>query len=430
MSEKLKILVVSYFFAPNNVIGAVRPSKIVEKLSKLGYDIDVFTYGYIGDDSYADFKSNAKIYRINDMKIKKNNVPKANESSFITRFKRCVVMRPIAKFYYDYVRFKQDKMFIKKFIELYNDKLKNNNYSAVFTTFGPFSPILVGMYLKKITPHIRWVCDFRDPAIVKGIYPLLYIPKRWNLQRKACRMADAIIAVSNGYLKRICRGKYQDKSFMIPNGFDLKDRPTSDSKIIADKLKLTYVGVLYGGKRDLRPVFRAIRELLDENKIDYDKIVFEYAGKEFNVIYKQAEQYGMQKIINDNGLLSRKDCIDLQFSSHALILSTWNEKGEEGVFPGKFLEYMMIGRPIISVVDGNLGNSEVSQVIREGNLGISYEAANKGNDSHVLKSYIYDLYNVVIKNKIIEFNPNSEVLNRYNYDNIVKKIEGVISDGR
>lgn len=149
--------------------------------------------------------------------------------------------------------------------------------------------------------------------------------------------ADYIVTVSNGYLNRICKGRYEDKSFMIPNGYDLKDKPKSEIILDNSILKLTYVGALYLGKRDLSPIFKAIKELNDENKVDANKIVFEYAGTEFVTLKNQAEQYSVDSILNDNGVLSRKDCLKLQFSSHALILSTWNTKGEEGVFLVSFL---------------------------------------------------------------------------------------------
>lgn len=113
-------------------------------------------------------------------------------------------------------------------------------------------------------------------------------------------------------------------------------------------------------------------------------------------------------------------------NSDMLVLSTWNEKGEEGVFPGKFLEYMLIGKPIVSVVDGNIPESEVKQVMTEGNFGVTYEAANSTEDFALLKEYIKKQYDKVTNGENVEFEPNKDVLDRYNYENIMQRIEDLI----
>lgn len=416
-----KVLLVSYYFAPNNAIGAVRPTKIANRLSEMGYEVDVFTYGYSSNDSFHENVKASMVYRINDEKKEQKPYVSGGPQKVSNKLIMCVKKHVRA-----YNAHKLYKSFFKQFVEVYEKELHKNGYDAVFTTFGPICALQTGLYIKSKYPEINWICDFRDPAVVK-LHPFLYKPMYYFLQEKACKKADRIVAVSNGYLNRICKGRYADKAIMIPNGYDLSDKESVDITPNNDILRLAYVGSLYEGKRDLSPIFRSIRELIDEGKVDSQNIVFEYAGTQFFVAEAQAAKYDMTDILHNNGLLERKNCLDLQFSSHALILSTWNEKGEEGVFPGKFLEYMLIGRPIISVVDGNLGNSEVSQVMREGALGVSYESANDKTDFIGLKDYIYTLYTKIVLEGGFEFSPNQEVLERYNYDNIMKRIEALIN---
>ena len=50
---KIKLLIISPLFAPNNRIGALRPTKIAGLLADKGYEIDVVTEGGAGDSSYA-----------------------------------------------------------------------------------------------------------------------------------------------------------------------------------------------------------------------------------------------------------------------------------------------------------------------------------------------------------------------------------------
>jgi hypothetical protein len=320
-----------------------------------------------------------------------------------------------------------------KTVDLFEQKMKQedkwgqNEYDAVFSTYGPLSSLFCGMYYKKTHPNTKWICDFRDPVLVKYV-TWCFKPLYRYFEVSACKKADYIVSVSNGYLERICRGKYSDKAFMIPNGYDEEDREESaGAEPLSDKLNITYVGALYGGDRDMSPLFKAIGELIAEKSIEQDKICVNYAGKECSIFKEQASKHGMQDIVVDFGSLSRKECLKFQFSSDLLLLCTWNEKAEYGVFPGKFLEYMLIGKPIISITNGDVAGSEVTNVVREGDFGIAYETAADETDFPMLKEYIKKVYDEWVQNKKVDFSPKQEVLDRYNYKTIIKRIEDLIN---
>jgi len=243
-----------------------------------------------------------------------------------------------------------------------------------------------------------------------------------------CRRANHVVAVSEGYLERICNGKFTDKSHMIPNGFDMDDKCVLNSGNSSEKLEFCYVGKLYRGVRDVSPIFDAIRELCDEGIVDADKISFSYAGREYNVLCEQAEKYDMQSILVNRGLLKREDCLKLQFESDLLVLANWNTRKEYGVFPGKFIEYMLIGKPIVAITYGEMPECEITRVMKEGNLGVSWEEVTGERDFAFLKEYIKKQYDNVINGSKAEFSPESQVVDRYNYTNIIKKIEALIEN--
>lgn len=418
-----RILIVSYLFAPNNAIGAIRPTKIADRLSRAGYEVDVFTYGYTANDGYELDNGKINIFRVNDKSVEPAKaapagaVPAAQSTSgLVYQIKRTRVT---------YNSRKRDAAFAAAFAAFYDKRIKEVEYDSIFTTFGPLASLEAGFYAKEKTPGINWICDFRDPVLV-SVTPLPYRGSFKRIQNKACEKADKIVAVSNGYIKRICGEKYKDKAHMIPNGYELADKVQGTVSENDGKLHITYVGSLYMGKRDLTPVFRAIKELAGSGAVDINNIVFDYAGSDFAVLSMQAATVGMTELLHDNGRLSRSDCLNLQFKSDALVLSTWNDVGEEGVFPGKFLEYMLIGRPIIAVVDGSLANSEVKLVMDEGNFGVTYEAACKETDFEQLKAYIAAKYREKTALGAVSFAPSQDVLDRYNYDNIIVKIEELI----
>lgn len=426
-----------------NIIGAVRPTKVVDALSKKGYTIDVA----MGVDEAIKMDGLPVPNGINRLyKIEKRGVFKmvldllaplrggvkspsnasagGNTSSQEEKAKSNVKqrIRAILSQLFNHFGF---LAFLTGFKRMWKNGGVSGDYDVVYTSYGPLSSLLCGMYVKKKSPSVKWICEFRDPVVTDVLVKEFRVHYGY-IQSKACSMADEIIAVSNGYVERICGENHKEKTHMIPNGYDLNDKPSSLADIKSDKLNLTYVGVLYSGKRDLSPVFLALKELIDENKIKKEKIAFNYAGLESSVALAQASRYGLEDVVVDHGVLDRKTCLELQMNSHFLVLATWNDKNEYGVFPGKVLEYMLIGKPIVSLTCGNLPGGEVTHVIREGEFGVAYEEATHTKDIASLKEYLQKLYNSWLETGIIEFNPRKDVLDRYNYENIIKRIEGLI----
>ena len=420
-----KVLIVSDFFFPSANIAAVRPSKIAKRLTADGYCVDVFTRYPIGEGAgeYCNkcfsFQSGSAL-----------NVMKKEENVKRTGIKK-ILFEKFNFLYMSLLKIKsnlQTNRRNKQMLNAFKAFVAENpqEYDAVFTTFGPVGSLLCGLYYKKKFPQVKWICDFRDPAVVSQCGPLKNFFRRLK-EQKSCKLADEIVTVSNGYMKRICGDKYTEKRHMIPNGYDRADMVYSGEKAEAsDKLSLAYVGIFYGFMRDLRPVFRAIKELEDDGLVDNTKICINYAGSDCQMLLEQAKETNTQDIVVSHGVLAREDCLKLQFGSDILLLSTWNTEKECGVFPGKLLEYMLIGKPIVTTVTGDVPDSEVAQVVREGNLGIVYEEINGKEDFAKLKEYILTQYNYKVNGKELPFNPEQSVLDRYNYDTIIKRIEALI----
>lgn len=437
----MKILYISYLFAPMNIIGAVRPTKVVDGLSKKGYIVDVVT----AEDATLKMDGLKVPNGLNNVyKIKKRGFfklladipkrlmrtgattplisgsPKTTTVPAKRSFKRRIRSILSQTFlHFDFLAF------LSGFKKACKAGKIGRDYDVIYTSYGPLSTLLCGIYAKKKMSSAKWICEFRDPVVTdvlvkefRGLYT--------RIQAKACRLADKIIAVSNGYVERICGNNHREKTYMIPNGYDLGDKPVLLTDSDTDKLNLTYVGVLYLGRRDLSPIFLALKELIDENKIEKEKIVFNYAGVESSVATAQAAKFGLDDIVVDHGVLNREACLELQMRSHFLLLATWNDKNEYGVFPGKVLEYMLIGKPIISLTCGDLAGGEITRVIREGNFGFAYEEATHSQDSVALKKYLENLYNSWVETGIINFEPQKDVLDRYNYENIIERIEALI----
>lgn len=416
-----KILIISELFYPSNRIGALRPSKICKYLLERGYDIDVLTAypseGIYNSEHCRVFSLNDGFHADNMYKVRQDRINMNN--ALVNQF------RYFKRTFFSYLK---GRNYAKRALVLLEEKdIKFEEYTACISTYGPISSVLIGLELKKKYRIKNWICDFRDPIVVK-MSSVFMRPFYRYLQDQACKYADKIVSVSDGYIQRICGDKYLEKRYMIPNGYDVSDIQSDFIHNKSDKLTFAYAGTLYEGKRDISPIFRALHELHFENKIELSKVAFVYAGGDFRSLLSQSERSGMQCILKNCGHLSREKCLKMQYDSDILVLSTWNEKGEEGVFPGKFLEYMLIGKPIISLTCGNLLNSEVTSVMRIGNFGIAYESANDESDYVLLKDFIKTAYDSFTNTGRIRFEPAHEVLERYNYNHIIEQVEALINE--
>ena len=117
-----------------------------------------------------------------------------------------------------------------------------------------------------------------------------------------------------------------------------------------------------------------------------------------------------------------------QLNSHILLLASWNRTGSTGIITGKFLEYMMIKKPIICTITGNLPNSDLKQMIKHANIGVTWEEANNENDYPILKNYIYNQYVRYKEGIPLLFEPNLEYIEKFNYKNLINNFINIINN--
>ena len=425
-----KILIVSYNFAPRHTVGAIRPTKLAQYLCESGNEVDVVTvkpYGELDHSMDRSLEGIGRIDHIDCSIIEDKPAAKKQPSpnTGVAKSKRPSFLRKLKRELYEYKKILNSVKFSAAFKSLVKSDLKRfRSYDAVITTYGPVASHLCGLRFKKLCPGVKWIADFRDPMVVNTTPPST-VAFRGSVQKKVCKRADVLVAVSHGYYDRIFDEEAQKKAHVIYNGFDRGDIDTST--IIRDgEFSFTYVGAMHEGMRDFSPLLELLSELIREGKIKAQDVNINYAGTSFSVLKNQAERVGYTGRLTDHGRVSRGDCLKLQASSRHLLLATWNEKGENGVFPGKFLEYIMIGRPILSFVSGEEAGSEVTRVMKRARLGVTYEEACRESDLAVLREYLISDYEAFLVGRDADFDPDENEVARFDFANTAKSFEELI----
>lgn len=417
-----RVLMISAYFYPDNNIGAIRPTKISKELYRAGYAVDVLTRYCVEEDDAGEriFTHLFGLEKRSGVSIR-TQTSKQHGSVYSLLYKYYHMTKDILN------AWKMRRMF--KLLLNEDERLRNTQYDAVVSSFGPLSSLLCGMCYKKLHPTTKWISDFRDPVVVDFIPFPLKLLFRWY-QHRANKMADVITGVSIDCLKSLHIAPnllVNESSYVLPNGFDRDDiigvpraLPTQG------KLVFTYCGILYSGLRDFTALFRSVRALIDRGDLDKSKLLFRYAGHEGSIFLSSADVFSLRDCVEDCGYVKRQQSLEMQMKSDILLLASWNSKKMQGCVTGKVYEYMMMNKPIVAVIVGDLPDSATKKMINDMHLGCCYEDASKEIDATILEEYILMQYRRKMAGGPLIHEPVQELLDRFDYRNIAKEFIGII----
>lgn len=430
--RKKRIVFISEYFYPINYIASIRATKLSKYLSIYDYEVIVVCRSAenfpVNPENEKEIGQVASIYRVCNSTISRRIKEERNRRISIRRIRNLQSIEESLS-----IKSNQIKLiinYLRKFINVLENydfipqakKILRKIYGIdiLITSYGPKSNSILGKWYKKKHPEVFWIADHRDPVFNLSFTLPIFRTIDKTFVRRVCRNANVVTGVSQGCIDNLFLSK-QTKQVVLTNGFDRDDIENINHQMPA-KFTLAYLGSLYSGKRDLTPLFKVFRDLIFDSKIVKGDVEICYSGSSRIEILRLAESFKLSEIINATDNITHEESLKRQLESHMLILSTWNNIGEEGVITGKFLEYMMMGKPIIALVSGNLKNSEVKKMMIEGDLGFCYEEPTGKNDEVLLKQYILNQYTNYKNVGSVDYAPNHYYIEKFNYQNITNQL--------
>lgn len=448
----MKILIVSESIAPAGVVASIRWTKIGKYLKKnhniivdvlttkkrfsdspkatyykfdagLAEDLEFFNKVWevpkglrflIIDSLFVGFERIIKAPQNREKnRVSKNSLPARNNNNF--NLDRNFTKQIYNKLYGAFLR-------IKGYSVCHHARKMDiswDSYDVVVSSFGPSWVHVLGKWVKEKNPNIKWIADYRDSAISTVDVPE---KEKSHFAQRFTKKADLITAVSQGVLDNLFLSKNQ-KNTVVTNGFDPSDL-VERSRQKSNKFIISYTGTLYSEKTyksDLTPLLIAIRELIAKKTIDPSELLLVYAGGNSDLFNSQLKEFESTIPSLDVGCISRSDCYTLQDSSSLLILCTWNTKEMQGVVTGKIFEYLTSNVPIVGLCSGDLGNSEIKNILIQSQAGFCYEEANKEFDYIELKKYIALKYSEWKSTGFTEVETNRQYVSSFGYDCIAEQ---------
>ncbi len=457
-----RVLLISYYFAPNNVIGAVRPTKLAKYLTRMGYEVTVLcgqSLSALRDPllqrdlaELADVrvirerslfrwwkerglapeaaKTLASRPALTEAGVRDAAAPKTAASVEGSRAGASAQGQQAAPTGGSLQKRALNALYLwlfergdAAFTRVCTRALLSleEHYDVVFSCHGPLSMHILGRRAKRLHIADRWIADFRDEASVPFRWMRGWLNRYMRLLR---RRADAITVVTDGVMRMM---KLEAFARVVPNGFDREDvADMGETPLSKDALHFAYCGQLYAGHSDLSPVFAAVCALIDESACEASRVRFHYAGRQGAAFAAQAAAYGLADAVVEHGMLSRLDSLALQRGADALLLATWNTPERTGIVTGKALEYMMADRPVLCCVSGSVKGSEARALVEATGIGVGYEQTSAAEDAPKLKAYLLALYRWRFAGGPSPYKPDTDRVEAFAYPRIAKTIADII----
>lgn len=309
-----------------------------------------------------------------------------------------------------------EKGWYKFAVDASNKLLQEEKFDVIISSSSPVTSHLIAKELK-LKYNIPWIADLRDLWTQNHYYRHSTLRKHIErrLEVRTLSAADALTTVSQPLaenLKELHKGK---DAYVIPNGFDPAEIVMESH--LSDKFRIVYTGYLYKGKRDPELLFKAIQKLIAEGIIEPDEVVIDFYGYEEGWLERDVERYGLQDIVNVHGLIPREEALKKQRKAQILLLLTWNDPMEKGVYTGKVFDYLAARRPILS---WGISSGVVEALLKETNAGV--HTSSQEELERALKQFHSEFK---LKGRVSYCGINAKI-ERYSQREMARKFAGVL----
>ena len=310
-------------------------------------------------------------------------------------------------------------LFVKKANRILKQKIKHdldhNKHVVILTTLPPHDISLIGLYLKRKFPQIKWIIDWQDLWTFDEYYfsriPKIYRNKLKKIERRLFKICDINIT-SNSFAKKVLLEKYhvpENKVIAIPHPFDSEEIDDINIENKQDKniINIGFLGNIHKPPKLLGDKVLRIFNILHDSGIKLKVRIIGDESPETKNIVKDINSgfIEMYKHIVHNESLKQIAKCDF------LLIALSDVSNAKIIMHAKLSHYLMLKRPILAFVPED---SFVAQVIKTTKTG--YVIPNFENSINCLK-IILDNFNFdnYLKNR------NEEEINKYSWKNIQKE---------
>lgn len=396
-----KVLIITYFFPPRQSIASRRLYGLAKYIQQFDWEPVILTVKMPRDNN-------------NEFEILETDYPGDLEElisfAFSEKYSKNKFLQDIFEYPDKFINWK--KRAIKKAFEF----IENEKIDAIISSSGPETTHLIASELKK-RYNIPWLADMRDLWTQNFDYKKNLIRKYFEtkLEKRIFKKANAISLVSEPYAELQSNFLGGKKVYILQNGFDPVDI-AENYEVSTEKLTFIYTGMLYN-TQDPEYLFEAISELINEEKIDKNKIEIKFFGAMPDNLHGKADKFNLRDIISFGGNLIREDSVIEQ--RNAQILLYFQLHSFKGIYSGKIFEYLAAQRPIL-VTGGE--KDVVAKLLEETKAGVHIV------EKEELKRVLVEYYQEFLEKGRVSYHGISEEINKYSYIEMARKFADILNE--
>lgn len=370
-----KLLLISYAFPPAVTGGTWRAFKFTKYLGHYDVAVDVLTT-QIGNYKNEDFKlleqlkGDISIYRVKTFISKKStdhfrrtlNLGIGDDIRNI----KVSLWKKIFIFFRNYLLIPDTAIIwcllsLPKAIHIIFKK----NYNAILVTSPPYSVLIFGYWLKKIT-RIKLIIDYRDPWTQWFATLTMYestIRKKigYWMEKKILLIADYVIATTPAmteYLKKRITNTGKNKFYTIYNGIDPDD--FADVKIIKFPQKtIVYAGLLNDSFYSPKNLFETFGEIKKDDKNNELKFNLIILGDMDPNSQRYIHKYNLENFIIKKGFVPHSEVIQYLLSADLLLLLLNPGITDYLTISTKLFEYLYTRKHILALIPERSAAGEI-----------------------------------------------------------------------
>jgi len=237
----------------------------------------------------------------------------------------------------------------------------------VYASSPPAAALALGWALRRFG-GAAWVAEVRDRWADDPYYPRpawrRHLERR--LEDRFLASARGLVTVSETWAESY-GARLRLPTVAVYNGFnpevyrDAQAAPCAPPDP-AEPLRIVYTGSVYAG-RDPTPLWRALAAM----GAAADGIRVAFYGAQRAEVLPDAARFGVERLVEVRESVPHAQAVRLQCAADVLLMLQWDNPSEAGNLPGKLFEYLGARRPILAL---GYEAGEMARIIRQREAGL------------------------------------------------------------
>jgi glycosyltransferase involved in cell wall biosynthesis len=235
---------------------------------------------------------------------------------------------------------------------------------------GEHSPN-AGLYAARLFANkyqIKWMCDFRDPAIQ---FAPTFLHNYVNYKIRHLLASASFTSNVNPYWSELDKKSYRLPSITVTNGFVEEEYKGSGIDIEDTRFKLVYYGKI-GSQQNIEPLFSAMAIL--KERIPSGAFCLYYFGFAHKKIHGFVDSFKLHQYVEIQSFVDRISMMStLKKFQMGIVLSTDPSMDsaaifKKGFYPGKLFEFLGASIPVLCIPGDK---AQMANFLIETEMGVS-----------------------------------------------------------